>query len=56
MFADVTRDESGRSAGWGIVEFETPQEAFHAMQTLNDTDLGEEEENNNRSKAFNGLL
>lgn len=30
----------GRSKGWGIVEFETPDEAIAAVNTLNGTDLG----------------
>jgi RNA recognition motif-containing protein len=31
---------AGRSKGWGIVEFETPDEAIAAVNTLNGTDLG----------------
>mmetsp|Transcript_40753 Transcript_40753/g.130043 ORF Transcript_40753/g.130043 Transcript_40753/m.130043 type:complete len:91 (-) Transcript_40753:180-452(-) len=26
VYANVTRETSGRSKGWGIVEFETPEE------------------------------
>ena len=28
------RDEAGRSKGWGIVEFETPEEASRTCQPL----------------------
>eukprot|EP00891_Asterochloris_glomerata_P003571 jgi/Astpho2/3571/Aster-06479 len=38
-YANVMRDESGRSKGWGIVEFETPEEAVSAVNTFNGTDL-----------------
>lgn len=31
---------AGRSKGWGIVEFETPDEAIKAVQELNGTELG----------------
>eukprot|EP00878_Enallax_costatus_P003273 GHUV01003476.1.p1 GENE.GHUV01003476.1~~GHUV01003476.1.p1 ORF type:complete len:206 (+),score=60.15 GHUV01003476.1:195-812(+) len=40
VYANVTRDDDGRSKGWGIVEFETPDEAIAAVNTLNGTDLG----------------
>jgi len=30
----------GRSKGWGIVEFETPDEAIKAVNELNGTELG----------------
>lgn len=31
---------AGRSKGWGIVEFETPEEALTAINTLNGVELG----------------
>lgn len=31
---------AGRSKGWGIVEFETPEEALAAINTLNGVELG----------------
>jgi RNA recognition motif-containing protein len=31
---------TGRSKGWGIVEFETPEEAVNAINAMNGTDLG----------------
>lgn len=31
---------AGRSKGWGIVEFETPEEALSAINSLNGVDLG----------------
>ncbi|KAF6255147.1 G-strand telomere binding protein 1 [Scenedesmus sp. NREL 46B-D3] len=40
VYANVTRGDDGRSKGWGIVEFETPDEAIAAVNTLNGTDLG----------------
>lgn len=40
VYANVIKDEAGRSKGWGIVEFETPEEALTAINTLNGTDLG----------------
>lgn len=40
VYANVMRDDTGRSKGWGIVEFETPEEAVAAVNTLNGTDLG----------------
>lgn len=39
VYANVTRGEDGRSKGWGIVEFETPDEAISAVQTLNGAEL-----------------
>lgn len=38
-YANVMRDEEGRSKGWGIVEFQTPEEAVHAVNTLNGIEL-----------------
>lgn len=40
VYANVIRDEGGRSKGWGIVEFETPEEAVAAINALNGTELG----------------
>ncbi|KAI8468345.1 MAG: G-strand telomere binding protein 1 [Monoraphidium minutum] len=40
VYANVTRGDDGRSKGWGIVEFETPDEAIAAVNTLNGVDLG----------------
>lgn len=31
---------AGRSKGWGIVEFETPEEALTAINTLNGVEMG----------------
>lgn len=39
VYANVMRDETGRSKGWGIVEFETPEEAVTAVQTFNGVEL-----------------
>jgi len=39
VYANVHQSEEGRSKGWGIVEFETPEEAVRAVETLNGTDL-----------------
>jgi RNA recognition motif-containing protein len=39
--ADVFTGADGRSKGCGIVEFSTPEEAAHAIQTLNDTMLND---------------
>jgi len=39
VYANVMRSEDGRSRGWGIVEFETPEEAYRAVQELNGVDL-----------------
>ncbi|GLC43314.1 hypothetical protein PLESTB_001341400 [Pleodorina starrii] len=40
VYTNVMRDDDGRSKGWGIVEFETPEEALHAIQNLNGAELG----------------
>lgn len=40
VYANVMRDEEGRSKGWGIVEFETPEEAVAAVNALNGSELG----------------
>lgn len=40
VYTNVMRDDSGRSKGWGIVEFSDPQEAVEAVNSLNGTDLG----------------
>jgi RNA recognition motif-containing protein len=40
VYANVVKDDTGRSKGWGIVEFETPEEAVQAVQTLNGVELG----------------
>ncbi|KXZ44215.1 hypothetical protein GPECTOR_71g576 [Gonium pectorale] len=40
VYTNVMRDDDGRSKGWGIVEFETPEEALHAIQSLNGAELG----------------
>lgn len=40
VYANVMRDEEGRSKGWGIVEFETPDEAVAAVSSLNGSELG----------------
>lgn len=40
VYANIIRDEGGRSKGWGIVEFETPEEAVQAINSLNGTELG----------------
>ena len=39
VYANVMRDESNRSKGWGIVEFETAEEAVNAMNTLNGAEI-----------------
>lgn len=39
VHAEVFTESSGRSAGCGIVEFETPEAAENAINTLNDTML-----------------
>ena len=41
VFADVFREERGRSKGCGIVEFETRAEALQALRTLNHTTIGD---------------
>ena len=40
VYANVTKESDGRSAGWGIVEFETAAEAAQAIATMNNVDLG----------------
>lgn len=40
VYSNVMKDEEGRSKGWGIVEYETPEEALVAIQTLNGADMG----------------
>jgi len=37
--ADIPADESGRSKGYGIVDFASPQDANQAIRTLNDREL-----------------
>ena len=39
--ADVFTGADGRSKGCGIVEFSAPEEAAHAIRTLNDTMLND---------------
>jgi RNA recognition motif-containing protein len=39
VYANVVRDDDGRSKGWGIVEFDTPEAAVNAVQTFNGTEL-----------------
>lgn len=39
VFANVIRDQSGRSKGWGIVEFSTPEEAARAVLEMNGSEL-----------------
>ncbi|KAL6047024.1 putative Single-strand telomeric DNA-binding protein GBP2 [Balamuthia mandrillaris] len=39
--ADVFLDEHGRSKGCGVVEYSTPEEAQHAINTLNDSQVAE---------------
>lgn len=39
VFANVIRDQAGRSKGWGIVEFTTPAEAAQAVQEMNGSEL-----------------
>jgi RNA recognition motif-containing protein len=39
VYTNVMRDESGRSKGWGIVEFETSEEAVQAMNTMNGAEI-----------------
>lgn len=31
VYANVVKDDTGRSKGWGIVEFETPEEVRGAV-------------------------
>lgn len=40
VYANVMRTEDGRSKGWGIVEFESPEEALKAVQSMNGVELG----------------
>lgn len=39
VYTNVMRDENGRSKGWGIVEFETSDEAVNAMNTMNGVEI-----------------
>ena len=39
VYSNVMRDESNRSKGWGIVEFETAEEAVTAMNTMNGVEI-----------------
>ena len=39
VYANVMRDEGNRSKGWGIVEFETAEEAVTAMNTMNGVEI-----------------
>lgn len=39
VFANVIRDQAGRSKGWGIVEFSTPAEASQAVLDMNGSEL-----------------
>lgn len=39
VYTNVMRDENGRSKGWGIVEFETSEEAVQAMNTMNGVEI-----------------
>ncbi|GAX82342.1 hypothetical protein CEUSTIGMA_g9771.t1 [Chlamydomonas eustigma] len=39
VYANVMKEEGGRSKGWGIVEYENPEEALAAINTQNGTDL-----------------
>ncbi|EGB04443.1 hypothetical protein AURANDRAFT_32583 [Aureococcus anophagefferens] len=39
VHAKVMEERPGRSKGWGIVEFEAPEEAVAAIEQLNDSDL-----------------
>ncbi|CAD7702872.1 unnamed protein product [Ostreobium quekettii] len=40
VYANVMRTEDGRSKGWGIVEFEHPEEALKAVETMNGLEIG----------------
>merc|ERR1719217_371073 len=42
-FADVPRNAKGRSKGFGLIEYSSAKEAKKAIDTLNDTQLGERE-------------
>eukprot|EP01025_Chloroclados_australasicus_P003257 TRINITY_DN10756_c0_g1_i2.p5 TRINITY_DN10756_c0_g1~~TRINITY_DN10756_c0_g1_i2.p5 ORF type:complete len:218 (+),score=36.17 TRINITY_DN10756_c0_g1_i2:301-954(+) len=39
VYANVMQDKAGRSKGWGIVEFETPEEAVKAVQDMNGKEI-----------------
>lgn len=39
VYCNVTREPSGRSKGWGIVEFEKPEEAISAVSMFNGTEF-----------------
>lgn len=39
VYANVMKDESHRSKGWGIVEFQTAEEAVTAMNTMNGVEI-----------------
>ncbi|CAK0784272.1 hypothetical protein CVIRNUC_007476 [Coccomyxa viridis] len=39
VYANVTRDENGKSRGWGIVEYETPEEAVAAVNAFNGEEM-----------------
>eukprot|EP00747_Dinoflagellata_sp_TGD_P218809 gnl/TRDRNA2_/TRDRNA2_91014_c0_seq1.p1 gnl/TRDRNA2_/TRDRNA2_91014_c0~~gnl/TRDRNA2_/TRDRNA2_91014_c0_seq1.p1 ORF type:complete len:483 (+),score=85.23 gnl/TRDRNA2_/TRDRNA2_91014_c0_seq1:46-1449(+) len=40
VYSDVMKDYDGRSKGCGIVEFETPEDASHAISSMQDSVLG----------------
>lgn len=37
--ATIAYYPDGRSKGWGVVEFETPEQAAHAIKTLHDSEI-----------------
>lgn len=39
VYANVMRTEDGRSKGWGIVEFEHPEEALRAVESMNGLEI-----------------
>eukprot|EP01024_Parvocaulis_polyphysoides_P035245 TRINITY_DN311_c1_g3_i1.p3 TRINITY_DN311_c1_g3~~TRINITY_DN311_c1_g3_i1.p3 ORF type:complete len:119 (-),score=20.46 TRINITY_DN311_c1_g3_i1:97-453(-) len=39
VYANVIQDRDGRSRGWGIVEFETPEEAVTAVTEMNGVEI-----------------
>eukprot|EP01024_Parvocaulis_polyphysoides_P041498 TRINITY_DN38049_c0_g1_i2.p1 TRINITY_DN38049_c0_g1~~TRINITY_DN38049_c0_g1_i2.p1 ORF type:complete len:225 (-),score=51.18 TRINITY_DN38049_c0_g1_i2:761-1387(-) len=39
VYANVVQDRDGRSRGWGIVEFETPEEAVAAVTEMNGVEI-----------------
>eukprot|EP00210_Caulerpa_lentillifera_P006102 g5830.t1 len=39
VYANVMRSDDGRSKGWGIVEYESPEEAYKAVQELNGCEM-----------------